>query len=133
MNFGQAIKTVFSKYAVFEGRATRSEYWWWYLFVSLVNIVLAIIVMTAVTGVVGIDRLMYDPYYFIVGAGGFLFLAAGVYLALFIPTLAVFIRRLRDTGRKAWYLLLLLVPYAGQITIFVITLFPSKKDEEVAA
>lgn len=133
MNFGQAIKTVFSKYAVFEGRATRSEYWWWYLFVTLINIALAIIVMSTVAGVVGIDRILYDPTYIVVGAGGFFFLAAAVYLGLFIPTLAVFIRRLRDTGRKAWYLLLLLVPYAGQITLFVITLMPSKKDAEVQA
>ena len=40
MNFGDAIKVCFTKYVGFEGRATRSEYWWWVLFIVLVSIAL---------------------------------------------------------------------------------------------
>lgn len=43
MGFGAAIKSVFSQYVGFSGRARRSEFWWWYLFVSLVNIVMSTI------------------------------------------------------------------------------------------
>lgn len=126
MNFGQAIKTVFSKYAVFEGRATRPEYWWWYLFVSLVNIVLSVIAIAALGPALRVDTMSTDPIYFIMGSMGALFFYYLVTLALIIPTLAVLVRRLRDTGRKAWYLLLVLVPVAGYVTLFVITVLPSK-------
>ena len=43
MSFGQAVSTVFSKYATFSGRARRSEYWWWYLFVTIVFVVAGVI------------------------------------------------------------------------------------------
>ena len=42
MTFGQAVKHVFSNYASFQGRASRSEFWWFYLFMIIVNFVLAI-------------------------------------------------------------------------------------------
>ena len=41
MSFGESIKTVLSKYAVFRGRASRSEFWWWYLFTAIVTFVVA--------------------------------------------------------------------------------------------
>lgn len=128
MNFGQAIKTVFSKYAVFEGRASRPEYWWWYLFTALVSLVLGIIAVATLGPVITAGTPDELLGVLVLGSTGWLFFYYLVNLALFIPSLAVLVRRLRDTGRKAWYLLLILVPIAGGVTLFVITLLPSKED-----
>ena len=86
MNFLQAIKTCFSKYATFSGRARRSEYWW---FVLLNFVVGMIPVLNFIWGVVAL-----------------------------IPSLAVCVRRLHDTGRSGWWLLLALVPVLNLILIY---------------
>lgn len=132
MNFGQAIKAGFKNYAVFEGRATRAEYWWWWLFTFLVQAVvwLFFIIVGGINfynvfvlnSMVGLSA---DPTFILV-SGFAWFLLNAVALALFIPSLSILVRRLRDTGRKAWYLLLVLVPVAGPITIIVMLLQPSK-------
>jgi uncharacterized membrane protein YhaH (DUF805 family) len=82
MGFGQAISVVFSKYATFEGRARRSEYWWWVLFQFLASLLTCWIPL----------------------------INAIASLALLLPTLAVGIRRLHDTNRSGWYVLLPLAP-----------------------
>ena len=128
MNFGQAIKTVFSKYAVFEGRATRPEYWWWYLFTTLISLILGIIALATLGPVFTASTPDEVLGILVLGSTGWLFFQYLVSLALFIPSLAVLVRRLRDTGRKAWYLLLILVPVAGAVTLFVITLLPTKQE-----
>lgn len=128
MNFGQAIKTVFSKYAVFEGRATRPEYWWWYLFTTLISLILGIIALATLGPVFTASTPDEVLAILVLGSTGWLFFQYLVSLALFIPSLAVLVRRLRDTGRKAWYLLLILVPVAGAVTLFVITLMPTKQE-----
>lgn len=92
MTFGKSISTCFSKYATFEGRATRSEYWWWFLFALLA---------TAATDIVG--EALSDAFS----------------LAILLPTLAVGARRLHDTGRSGWFLLLWLVPIIGWIFLIV--------------
>jgi uncharacterized membrane protein YhaH (DUF805 family) len=79
MDFITAIKTCFSKYAMFQGRAARSEFWWWVLFATLVD-----------TALWAISHPLQ--------------IAAGA--ALFLPYLAVSVRRLHDTDRSAWFLLL---------------------------
>lgn len=132
MNFGQAIKAGFKNYAVFEGRASRAEYWWWWLFSFLVMAVLWIFFLI-VGGINLVNTIIvatqygavFDPtLVFVSGlAGAVLWLA---HWGLFIPSLSILIRRLRDTGRKAWYLLLVLVPLFGSITILVMLLQPSK-------
>jgi uncharacterized membrane protein YhaH (DUF805 family) len=92
MTFGESIKTCFSKYADFEGRATRSEFWWWALFVTLVS---------AATGVVS-DVL------------------SGVFsLAVLLPYLAVGARRLHDTDRSGWLQLIGLIPLIGWVLLIV--------------
>lgn len=83
MSFGTAISTCFSKYATFTGRATRSEYWYFYLFYLLV--LLATSIADAAAGTTFI-------YYL------------GV-LVLALPTLAVGVRRLHDTDRSGWFIL----------------------------
>jgi uncharacterized membrane protein YhaH (DUF805 family) len=94
---------VLRKYAVFSGRARRLEYWMFTLVNVIVSIVLGII--DAILGTT------YGPGYGLLGT---------IYgLAVFIPSLAVGVRRLHDTGRTGWWLLIGLVPCAGFIVLLV--------------
>jgi len=93
MGFTQSVKTCLSKYVVFSGRARRSEYWWFVLFVVLANIGLAIL---------GAVLFGTDPD---TGQGSNL-LNSVFQLAILLPLLAAGWRRLHDTGRPGWYLLL---------------------------
>lgn len=92
MTFQESIKTCFQKYVDFTGRARRSEYWWFVLFIVVGNLVLSYISPTA----------------------GSLFA-----LATLLPSLAAAARRLHDTGRSAWWLLISLVPLVGAIVLIV--------------
>lgn len=112
MSFGESIRTCLQNYGTFSGRAKRSEFWWFYLFCIIVNIVL------------------YLPFLLLLSAsssgesGGlvvitWLFGAAWIIvnLALIIPQLAVGCRRLHDRGMSGWLQLLLLVPCASIVLI----------------
>ncbi len=88
---------VLKKYAVFDGRARRKEYWFFVLFNILISIVAAII--DAGTGL-GFLGLVYS-------------------LAVLIPAIAVSVRRLHDTDRSGWWLLIVLVPIVGAIVLLV--------------
>ena len=95
---------VLKKYADFNGRARRKEYWMFFLFNLIITIVLVI-----VDGIVGTSAVP-----------GTLGLLAGIYsLALLIPGIAVAIRRLHDTGRSGWWILIGLVPFVGGIILIV--------------
>ena len=86
------------KYAVFSGRARRKEYWYFVLWYMIISIGLAIIG-------------------YAIGIGGIL---QGIYaLAVLIPNLAVAVRRLHDTGRSGWWLLIGLIPLIGAIVLLV--------------
>lgn len=96
--------TALKKYAVFNGRARRKEYWYFVLFNFLISFVLGII-----DGVLGLTA-----------DGSGLGLLGGLYsLAVFIPGIAVGIRRLHDTGRSGWWLLIALVPLVGAIVLII--------------
>ena len=97
MGFADAVKSVFNQYAGFSGRARRSEYWWFTLFTMLASVVASI-----VDAVVG----------FPVGTIALL-------LAILLPSLAVSVRRLHDTGRSGWWLLIGLIPLVGFIILIV--------------
>jgi uncharacterized membrane protein YhaH (DUF805 family) len=109
--FVGAIKKGFRGYVVWNARSTRSEYWWWSLFVVIVAIVASVIdtaifstdMMTGVGPVSGI-----------------------VTLALFLPGLSVWIRRLHDTDRTGWWVWIMLIPILGWIATLVFVLLPSK-------
>ena len=98
MNFADAVRSVFSKYATFTGRARRSEFWWFVLFSAIVNTVAS--VLDAVVGNKLIEIL--------------------VTLALLLPSLAVTVRRLHDTGRSGWWILIALIPLIGVIVLLVL-------------
>lgn len=88
---------VLRSYAHFEGRARRREYWYF----TLINVLIAV-ALALIDGALDISLL--SPLYT---------------LAVFIPGLAVSVRRLHDTGRSGWWLLLSLVPLVGAIVVLV--------------
>lgn len=108
MGFPEAIKTGFRKYVVFEGRAPRSEYWYWGLFAFLVSLVFSVL-----------DLAMFPSM-----AWGPLNTATG--LALFLPGLAVSIRRLHDIGRTGWWVLITLT----LIGIFLLLYWATNKGDD---
>ncbi|WP_272970813.1 DUF805 domain-containing protein [Comamonas terrigena] len=95
------------KYSTFSGRAQRAEYWYFVLFYLL--IILCASVVDGVTGLYQAD----------IGAGLFGSLA---FWGLLIPCIAVGVRRLHDTGRSGWWMLLWVVPLVGTIAWLVFTL-----------
>lgn len=97
MSFVDAVRSVLTQYAVFSGRSRRSEYWWYTLFAVVVSLVAS-----------QIDAALGSQVVSIVLA-----------LALLLPGLGVSIRRLHDTGRSGWWLLIGLVPVVGVIVLIV--------------
>lgn len=102
---------VLQNYAVFSGRARRKEYWYFVLF--------NLIIMAVLSGIDNGAHLFVNQQY---EAG----LLSTIYsLAVLVPSLAVLVRRLHDTGRSAWWLLLLLVPIIGYIVLVIFTVLDS--------
>lgn len=102
----EAIKACFSNYASFTGRARRSEFWWFMLFVFLVNLV-ASILDTSLGTTINQDR-----------CGVFQLLCS---LALFLPVLAACARRMHDIGRSGWWALLPCAPLASFLLALLVT------------
>ena len=98
-------------YANFSDRATRQQYWMFYLFYILITVALTFLDMA-----VG----LYDPM-----------TAMGLFstiftLALLIPSIAILARRLHDIGRSGWWILLIIIPLLGILVLFVMTLLDSE-------
>lgn len=118
MSFGEAVKTCFSKYVTFAGRARRSEFWWFYLFTLIVSFVVLLpgyILMIA--GAAASSDSSSPGVVFWLGLV-LIIIGALASLALYIPFLAVGCRRLHDRGQSGWLQLLLLVP-CGNIVLLV--------------
>lgn len=92
---------VLSKYAVFTGRARRAEYWYFALANILIYIALWIL------NAVPVIRILSSTALFIYG------------IAMIVPTVAVSVRRLHDTGRSGWWLLIGLIPIVGAIVLLI--------------
>ncbi len=90
MELGDAIRVCFSKYFDFEGEASRPEFWWFFLFAGVVNFALTI-VSNKLSGLFS--------------------------LVVFVPFLAVTVRRLHDANRSGWWLLSGFVPVLGWIVL----------------
>lgn len=99
---------VLKKYAVFSGRARRTEYWMFFLFNFIISFVLAFI--EGIVGGPGIIGLLYS-------------------LAVLIPGIAVSVRRLHDTNRSGWWLLIGLVPLIGAIVLLVFMVQDSQQGD----
>jgi uncharacterized membrane protein YhaH (DUF805 family) len=112
VSFGEAVRSVFANYAKFDGRASRAEYWWFQLFNVLVVLVIYVGTFVGVVAARGSTALL---------AVGLAVL--GIYvIAILIPSLAVTVRRLHDTDRSGWWLLIALVPYVGAFILLIFTL-----------
>lgn len=118
----QSLKSCFAKYATFEGRASRSEFWWFVLVYLALN-----------WASVGLDNLFFgDPLYVVsslpgststdpvsqykLGGG---ILTSIINLAFVIPSLTVSARRLHDRGQSGWMQLLWIIPLVGWITLII--------------
>ena len=124
-SFGAAVKRVFSKYADFTGRASRSEYWWWILFSALVGIVLEVLAL--VLGLPG-STVSADGS----SQPGPGFWVAGVLILVWIlgtigPHLAILWRRLHDANLAGPFFFLSFIPF-GSLVVFIFTLLPSKPE-----
>ncbi|RPF21049.1 DUF805 domain-containing protein [Myceligenerans xiligouense] len=126
MSFMESIRTVLSKYADFNGRARRSEYWWYMLAYMVVVLVLeAIFIFPALGQMTAAQTenpgaVAEMPPMMVVGYVLILIVALG----LLLPSLAVTIRRLHDSDKSGFFFLLGFIPFVGGIIVFVFTLLP---------
>lgn len=102
--FNDALK----KYATFEGRATRTQYWMYILFYTIFSIVLNIV-----------DYVL-----------GTFFLVTIFGLGLLIPSISICARRLHDTGRSGWWQLILFIPLLGVIVLLIFMVLDSDEENE---
>ncbi|GHD50500.1 Uncharacterized membrane protein YhaH, DUF805 family [Marinobacter persicus] len=98
----------FRNYATFQGRATRTQYWMFFLIYLLIYIALSVI-----------DGLFGVPVLSTIFA-----------LVMLIPSIAYATRRLHDTGRTGWWQLIALIPLIGAIVLIVFLAMPSTSDEK---
>jgi uncharacterized membrane protein YhaH (DUF805 family) len=94
MGIQEAVTTCFSKYVSFDGRAPRSEYWYWILFIFAVLVILFGIGAAAQSSVISIVAMLFD-------------------LAIILPTISVTVRRLHDTDHSGWWWWIAFVPIVG--------------------
>lgn len=100
MSFQDAVKICLNKYTDFNGRARRSEYWWWVLFTVIVSIIASII--DAIIGT---------------RSGSFGLIEGIATLAFLLPSLAVGARRLHDVGMTGWLQLIAIIPIIGALVL----------------
>jgi uncharacterized membrane protein YhaH (DUF805 family) len=94
------------KYAVFEGRAQRAEYWYFLLFNTIISI--AIFILTVIAPKIG--SILTSLYL----------------LVLIVPSISVTVRRLHDTGRSGWWWFVRLIPFIGAIVSLIFMLLDSQ-------
>lgn len=109
-SIGQAVTRFFKKYATFSGRASRSEYWWWTLVSTVIGAILGAINSATTTPVAGDAMSAFGPVYVVLVLFS---------LATLVPGLALSIRRLHDTNRSGWWVLIALIPLIGAIVLIV--------------
>lgn len=109
VNFVQAITLFFKNYANFNGRASKSEYWFACLFNMLIS------------GVVSALN-MYVPMFSVIGGA--------ITLALLVPGISLVVRRLHDVGKKGTYYFVALIPIAGLIMMLIQLLKDSEGDNQ---
>ncbi|MBD3807717.1 MAG: DUF805 domain-containing protein [Epsilonproteobacteria bacterium] len=117
MTFGESINTCLKqKYADFDGRASRSEYWWFALFQFLIYLVLTLVT----GGIINYETGEMNSFGAIV-----LLLAV---LALIVPAIAAAVRRLHDTDKSGWWYLISFIPYVGGIILLVLLALPGTSE-----
>ncbi len=103
MGLSEAIRSCFSKYATFSGRAQRSEFWYFILFTILGSI-----------GIVILESLVFG--WSLVDPGGL----SGLFdIVVLLPSISVAVRRLHDCGKSGWWWWLWLIPIVGWIILVI--------------
>ena len=117
------LKVMRDNYANFKGRARRKEYWMY----TLIFTVLLIALMTIMFSVLSFS----DETGIETGPGVYLtvILVIVFLFAHFIPTIALTVRRLHDTGKSGWWYLIVFVPYLGNFVIFIFTLIDGDRED----
>ena len=110
------LKVMRDNYANFNGRARRKEYWMFTLFFLLLALLAGFVIgiLSAVGETVAMIAII---------------LAVVWYLAHLVPSLAVTVRRLHDTGKSGWFYLLAFIPYIGGLIIFIFTVIEGDKGD----
>ncbi|PFH87094.1 DUF805 domain-containing protein [Bacillus sp. AFS088145] len=99
---------VLKNYVVFSGRARRTEYWMFFLFNAIITIILSIL-----QSIADIDNVL-----------------TGIYgLLTILPSLAVGARRLHDSGKSGWWLLIGLIPFIGTIILIIFFCLDSEEGD----
>ena len=109
MDFLTSIKTCFQKFSDFNGRASRSEFWYFYLFVILAYIFIFVLSILV-------------EFFFVIF---FIFV-----LIVLVPTLAVTARRLHDIGKSGWWQILAYIPYVGILFSIILIVFWCQEGEK---
>ena len=108
MSYMEAIKSGYSNYAKFNGRASRSEFWWFFLFYAVVTFIVNFIV----------DR-----------TGLPIIISVLVWASFVLPMLGLYFRRLHDVDRTAWWILIALIPLIGSIVLIVFWATPGTEGD----
>lgn len=120
------------KYATFTGRTSRKSFWWFTIISFIFGIILYIIDVK-MGNVIGMSNTTMHEGGAPFGRGmrpqiGIL---SGIYgLIIFIPSLSILIRRLHDISRSGWWVLIGVIPFIGQLILFVFTLFKGGEDNK---
>lgn len=134
-SFGTALKRDYGKYATFRGRASRSEYWWTQLYLSLIGIALYIPVLPCYLdflssatsssryGSVSRSSPEMGPLTVVVVIVVVIFVLAHI-----IPNLSILVRRLHDANMSGGFIFLSFIPFVGGLIVFVLTLQSSKPE-----
>jgi uncharacterized membrane protein YhaH (DUF805 family) len=122
---GTAFSRFWSKYTVFSGRASRSEYWWWALIEAIVWLVLSVLARLGGAGVTDASGAMTGPN----GLGVFVAIVVLLFgLATIVPNLSLTVRRLHDANFSGFFILLGLIPVVGGIIVFILSLLSSNPE-----
>ena len=127
VGFGEAIKRAFAGWSTWQGRATRGEYWWWFLFVWLVSFIPYVGIFASMDWTSNGDGSVSGS-----GSGAsviwwIIFLV--LWAAFILPSIAVTVRRLHDTNRSGWWYWVALIPCIGGIWYLILMVQPSSQGQ----
>ena len=117
MTFSEAIQSVFSKATKLEGRAPRSEYWYWILFTVIVQLFALIPLVIVAMLLRQADAWALLP---------FIIAAAAIWFFLWLTHITVTVRRYHDQGLSGWMFFITLIPVVGGLLEFIFMLQPSQ-------
>ena len=122
MNPIESITTCLKKYAIFKGRARRSEYWWFVLFNFIIMVAWMFLCVFGFVTIAASDS--FDPGAFFSNFWVFCIVLLLPYLLMFFPMYAAMTRRLHDTGRSGWWIVAYFVLSLIYMGLYFYTMWP---------